>query len=285
MRRARFGNHSGGGVSFFAFQDIITATVGFLIVLTLFLALNVTEVIPQLHGGEAAPLAKREEELRSMQAKVIEMKQEVADLQTRPADDETTLKRMIGQLKTTVAELQQPPRPGLDRDHDATAMDRELTLEKQKLLTSLEKIHASIQEADKLAAGTVKELPDLVKKVKDAETSLQRGRDGRNVLILVPERNDTRKEPVLVLVQNSRIQIQRADDAPTSVYSIPEFVEQLRRLSAATHYVVLYFKPSGSNHFEALTTRARQEGFEIGYDVVPEDIELEFRNTSPAPKS
>jgi hypothetical protein len=48
--------------------------------------------------------------------------------------------------------------------------------------------------------------------------------------------------------------------------------------------VVFYFKPSGANHFESLTKRARQEGFEIGYDVIPEDLDVEFQNNPSAGK-
>jgi hypothetical protein len=95
---------------------------------------------------------------------------------------------------------------------------------------------------------------------------------------------DTNKEPVLVLVQGSLIRFQRADGVSASAGSIPDFVNYLRSITAATHYVVFYFKPSGANHFESLTKRARQEGFEIGYDVIPEDMDVEFHNNVPVSK-
>ncbi len=280
--RQRFGRQGGNGVSFFAFQDIITGTSGFLIVLTLFLALNLDEVITE--GSKTAPVAKREEELRSMLSRIVSLKNLVADLQNRPADDETTLRRMIGQLKTTVAQLETPPTPGLNRDFDATAMDRELRETRQKLLTRLEKMNASMQQAELLSSGINKDLPDLEKKIKDTQSSLQRARDRRNVISLVPERSGTSKEPVLVLVQGSLIRFQRADGAPASAGSIPDLVNYLHAVSPATHYVVFYFKPSGANHFESLTKRARQEGFEIGYDVIPEDLDVEFQNNPSAGK-
>ncbi len=280
--RQRFGKQGGSGVSFFAFQDIITGTSGFLIVLTLFLALNLDEVL--VEGSNSEPLAKREGELRSMLSRIVSLKNMVADLQNQPAEDETTLRRMIGQLKTTVAVLESPPTPGLNRDFDATARDRELRVSKQKLLTKLEKMNASMHQAELLSSGINKDVPDLEKKIKDAQSSLQRVRDRRNVISLVPERTNTKKEPVLVLVQGSLIRFQRADGQPASVGSIPDFVNYLRAVTAAKHYVVFYFKPSGANHFESLTKRARQEGFEIGYDVIPEDMDVEFQNNLPASK-
>jgi hypothetical protein len=279
--RSRFGKASGTGVSFFAFQDIITGTSGFLIVLTLFLALNLDEVL--VEGTHTAPLAKREEELNSMLARIVSLKNQVADLQQRPADDEATLRRMIGQLTTTIATLETPPMPGKDRIADATAMDRELRQTKEKLLTRLEAMNASMHQADMLATGINKDLPDLEKKVHDAQSSLQRIRDRNNVISLVPERTDTKKEPVLVLVQGSLIRLQRANGEPAIAGSIPDFVNYLRGLSAGTHYIVFYFKPSGTNHFESLTKRARQEGYEVGYDVIPEEMDVEFRNNPVKP--
>ncbi len=280
--RARFGRQSGTGVSFFAFQDIITGTSGFLIVLTLFLALNLDEAL--VEGNQNKLYAKREEELRSMQSRIVSTKNLVADLQSRPAEDETTLRRMIGQWTTTVAELESPPMPGLNKAFDATAMDRELRDTKQKLLTKIEKMNAAMHQAELLSSGLNKDVPDLEKKIKDAQNSLQRVQSRRNVISLVPELSDNRKDPILVLVQASLIRFQIANGQSASAGSIPDLVKYLRAASAATHYVVFYFKPSGAYHFESLTRIARQEGFEIGYDVIPEELDVEFHNHLPVTK-
>ncbi len=280
--KARFGRQSGTGVSFFAFQDIITGTSGFLIVLSLFLALNLDEAL--VEGNHTKPYAKREEDLRSMQSRIVSTRNLVADLQNRPAEDETTLRRMIGQWTSTVAELESALTPGLNKAFDATAMDRELRDTKQKLLTRTEKMNASIHQAELLSSGLNTEVPDLEKKIKDAESSLQRVQSRRNVISLVPELSDNKKEPILVLVQASMIRFQRANGQPASAGSIPDFVNYLRATTAATHYVVFYFKPSGANHFESLTRIARQEGFEIGYDVIPEGLDVEFHNSVPVTK-
>jgi hypothetical protein len=280
--KARFGRQSGTGVSFFAFQDIITGTSGFLIVLTLFLALNLDEAL--VEGAQAKPFAKREEELRSMHSRIISLKNLVADLQNRPAEDEATLRRMIGQMTTTVAELETALKPGLNQAFDATAMDRELRDTKQKLLTKMEKMNASMHQAELLSSGMNKDVPDLEKKIQDAQSSLLRVKERRNVISLVPERAENSKEPILVLVQGSLIRFQRPDAQTVSAGSIPDFVSYLRAVTPAKHYVVLYFKPSGANHFESLTKIARQEGFEIGYDVIPEDMDVEFHQSAPSQK-
>ncbi|MFM2177716.1 MAG: hypothetical protein RL015_1814 [Verrucomicrobiota bacterium] len=270
--RTRFGRQN-AGVSFFAFQDIITGTSGFLIVLTLFLALNLDEV--HTEGPHTEALAKREGDLKSMQATIRSLKKEVADLQNRPADDEATLKRMIGQMESTIATLDAEMKPGLDRDFDATARDRELKVTKDKLLTKLEHMNASLHEAELLSSGINKDIPDLENKVLNVQSSLQRIRSRDKVITLIPERDGFKRQPLLVLVQGSLILLQRPDGSPASG-STADFVKYLQGASPKTHFVVFYFKPSGANHFESLTKRARQEGYSIGYDVIPEDAEVEF---------
>lgn len=270
--RTRFGRQN-AGVSFFAFQDIITGTSGFLIVLTLFLALNLDEVLTE--GAQSHSYAQKDAELKSMQARILSLKNQVADLQNRPADDETTLKRLIGQMQTTIATLESEMKAGLDRASDATARDRELRITKDQLLTKLERLNASIHEAELLSSGINKDIPDLEKKVLDAMSSLQRTRRRDKVITLIPEQDGYKRQPILVMVQSSLIQLQRPDGTPATG-STGDFVKYLQGASPKTHFVVFYFKPSAANHFESLTKRARQEGYSIGYDVIPEDAEVEF---------
>jgi hypothetical protein len=273
--RSRFGRQA-GGISFFAFQDIITGTSGFLIVLALFLALNLEEKLSEANAQH--PHAKRVEALKSMQAQIHSLKQEVADWDQPPGLDDTTLRRMIGQLKTSLAEMSVRPFPGMNQNADATGRDVTLRAEKRKLLSRLEELNASIHQGSLLSSGLIKDIPDLEKKVIDAQSSLQRKRQRQNVITLIPEHDGSRKEPILVLVQSSLIRFQRADGSPAGGGSVAEFSNYLKQTSPLTHYVVIYFKPSGAKHFELLTKRARAEGYEIGYDVIAEEADIEFHN-------
>lgn len=273
--RSRFGRQA-GGISFFAFQDIITGTSGFLIVLALFLALNLEEKLSEAIAQH--PYAKREEDLKSMQTQILLVKQQVADWEQAAGLDDNTLRRMIGQLKTSLTEMDARPLPGMNQDADATGRDATLRAEKRKLLTRLDEINASIHKGEQLSSGLVKDIPDVEKKIINAQSSLQRKRQLQNVITLIPEPDGRGKEPILVLVQSSLIRFQRANSVPADGGSVTEFSNYLRQTSPTTHYVVIYFKPSGAQHFELLTKRARAEGYEIGYDVIPEDFDVEFRN-------
>ena len=76
-----------------AFFEEKTARRG--LALALFLALNLDEKLTEGAGGQ--PLAKRQEELKSMQAQILSLKQQVADWERQPGLDVTTVRRMIGQ--------------------------------------------------------------------------------------------------------------------------------------------------------------------------------------------
>jgi len=278
--KARFGRQHTGGISFFAFQDIITGTSGFLIVLTLFLSLNLDEKLAT--DGPASTVAHRDDELKALQTQIESERKRVADYQAHPALDEDTLRRLIGQLKNSAAEMEGRPLPGMDRAEDATARERQLREEKQRLLTRLEGLQASIAKGEQLSAKLTQEVADMEAKILRVEDSQQRRRKGVNVLNLLPDTDDSPKEPVLVLVQNSLLRFQRPDGSPGGG-SLDEFIAYLRQVSPATHYVVLYFKPSGAMHFTNLTRHARAQGFEVGYDVIPEEMDVEFDNREPAP--
>lgn len=272
--RSRFGKQT-GALSFFAFQDIITGTAGFLIVLTLFLALNLDEAITTVTSP--TPVAGLEDEVRKLQEQVDEIKKDVAEMQGRPAENESTVKRMIGQLKTTISELESSASPSLGLGDQASALEKRHQDEMRAAQAALERTRAETLAVQRKAAETVSEVEDLRKRATEAGRSIQLNRARQKVLTLIPEKSDTAKEPVLVLVYGSKIEAVRIGELPVEVSSIPAFARYLHGLNSERYYVVMYFKPSGSHLFNALTERARQEGFEIGYDAVPEDVEVRIR--------
>lgn len=241
--------------------------------IAVFLALNLDEKATLTTDTDAPNL--KEEELVNLAADIARMSEEVKALQKLPGDDEGTLRRSIEALKASVMRL------SADAPADQTPVegsyDRELQIEKQKLLTQIEELKKSQDENTRRITDLSTEMTDAENQIKDAESRLLQSRDRKNVLKLVPERSDTSKEPVLVLVQQPPWIIQRFDGgSAVSAYSIGEMLEALEPLTPSTHYLVFYFKPSGSLHFKGVTNRARLRGYEIGYDFIPENIQFEF---------
>ena len=116
----------------------------------------------------------------------------------------------------------------------------------------------------------------LESEVKKIQSLLQMSYDQQNVLRLIPEKSTTNKDPVLVVVDKTGFRIQLFDGSKSkSANSLEELMQTLTSFPSAQHYIVLYFKPSGALQFDEVTRRTRGAGYEIGYDLIPEHIQLE----------
>jgi hypothetical protein len=271
--RSRFSRRETPSSGFFAFQDIITGTSGFLVMIAVFLALNLDDAPTLSTEGDAPDL--REAELAELATRIAVLNEEVKALQTRPVEDEASLQRSIETLKASVLRLSSAT-PSSQED-TSSKFDLEAKIERQKLLTKIENLRRSQAESTRRVADAAMQLAAAEQEEKDADARLMQTRERRHVMKVLPERSDTGKEPVVVMVKQVPWLIQRFDRGDVhTAYSIPELVENLKPLSPASHYLVFFFKPSGAQHFESITSRARLAGYEIGYDLIQEVTELEL---------
>lgn len=269
--KGRF-NKSGSTVSFFAFQDVITGTTGFLIIITIFLALNLDEVI--VTAGEADASASQVEALNKMLAEIVTLKNQVAGVPA-PGEDAASIIRMIKEIKRSIDRLS-PPTNTPKTSPEEAALSREVRFEKQKLLTKLEAQKNFLPETTKNAAKAESKVASSESEIKNAKNRLQQTLDRKNVLKLIPERSATNKGPIVVVVKKNSILLQFFDGSESKLLgSFSEFTGALRSYPSTSHYLVFYFKPSGAAHFNDFTRDMRKEGYEIGYDVIPELTEFE----------
>lgn len=273
--RGRFNKSSGSTVSFFAFQDVITGTTGFLLIITIFLALNLDEVIGV--SSDADPHAALAVTLKDTLAEIVKLKQQGVMAVLSPNDTEETLTRMIDELKSSIARLDPSSHPDPTKKvTDETPFEREIRIEKQKLLTALEALKKLLPESTKKAAEAESRLVALESEIKKIQSRLQQTYDQQNVLRLIPEKSTTNKDPVLVVVDKSGFRIQLFDGSKSKSASSPaDLMQTLTAFPSAQHYIVIYFKPSGSQQFADINKRIRGAGYEIGYDLIPEHIQLE----------
>ncbi|WP_395739195.1 hypothetical protein [Prosthecobacter sp.] len=276
--RGRFNKSDGSVVSFFAFQDVITGTTGFLVIITIFLALNLDEVLstsstPDPHAELASALRKTLEEIA--QAK------RAAPLTELPSNETPeTLTRMIAELKLSIERLISASNPKATERTEDSRLDIEVRIEKQKLLTTVESLKKLLPDHTKEAADAESKLASLESELKEVESRLAQSYDQKNILRLIPQKSSTNKDPVLVVVEKSAYRILLFDGSKArQISSQDELMQALTAFPPATHYAVIYFKPSGSIQFEDMNKRIRGAGYEIGYDLIPEEIQLE---TTPA---
>ncbi len=278
--QSRFNKSNSSGVSFFAFQDVITGTTGFLIIITIFLALSIDEVVEISDDGE--PNKAVAEALQKTLEQVSELKQKVESSQMAPGENRETVARMIEELKRSIDRLS--PLSSSDPRQmtvEESKLSRDVRLEAQKLLTKLDALKKLLPDTTKEAAQADSRIAALESEIKDTQNRLQQTMDRKNVLRLIPEKSNTSKEPVLIVVQKSHLRIQIFGDAPPKILnSSDELLETLRSYPTTSYYAVLYFKPSGALRFQDLTKEIREAGYEIGYDLISEDIELDTRKAT-----
>ena len=96
----------------------------------------------------------------------------------------------------------------------------------------------------------------------------------------VPGEVTKRLEPLLVTVAGQSAKLERFRVAGSKVL-LPavtgeDLTAALKRFDAHHFYVVFYIKPSGIANFAELKAAARAAGFEVGYDAMEEDAEIDF---------
>lgn len=273
----RFNRSHSSAVSFFAFQDVITGTTGFLIIITIFLALSVDDVIDVIHHD--APSQAIANELKKTLERISDLKPKVVSSSLLPGENRETLSRMIADLKLSIERLSPPSNinpKGMSIEE--STLSREVRIEAQKLLTKMEHLKKKLPDSSQETAQAESKVSSLESEVKSAQDRLQQTLDQKNILKLIPDRSQTNKEPVLIVVQKNQLRVQVFGSAtPTILSTNDELLEALRAYPNTSHYAVLYFKPSGALRFFNLTKAIRQAGYEIGYDLISEEIELDTR--------
>ena len=276
----RFNKSGGSAVSFFAFQDVITGTTGFLVIITIFLALNLDEVISVSH--QADPKNAVAEALQKVLEQIVTLKKQVATTQLAPGETRDTLVRMIEDLKQSISRLSPIESAATKLPKEESMLDREVRLEVRKLQAALDESMKLLPDATDKAALAESKLATLESQIKNAEERLQQSIGSKNVLRLIPERSSTNKEPMLIVVKKTSLQLQFFDGTPAQVCnSVDELLSVLQAYPGIKYYVVIYFKPSGALRFNDLNKALRQNGYEIGYDLIGEEIELKTTPSAP----
>jgi hypothetical protein len=260
--------------SFFAFQDVITSVIGIIIVFTIMLSL-------QLDDSPPAPEAPLERNLNQTLEEIAKLRTELARLQAdregrdvaagtaaeiRATEEKiAAYQRAIADLNARIAAMQDPKRG------DLTRMRAEAVAEYGKLKEKEGKLQDQNNELQKLREA-------LEAQVKAASDKVMARQQQSSVLRLIPEKGTASdKEPVLVVVTAQGFKMQRFDNSEVVAQeSNSAFGGALSRLAKEKQFLVFYFKPSGCSEFERLVGEARTAGFEVGYDVVSEQVQLEL---------
>lgn len=275
---------SGSPISFFAFQDIITAVSGILIIVTLLLALNV--------GGSQSS-ADEEKASAEQESKLARLLDELTVLRRTAERDvaEQVGRASASELRSRAVELNEQAEllatKNAKQKAGAKGMSDDVTVANRAQLlaelgATMNPRKAEILALEGEAAQKAAEVKAAAQAVEKAQAAVVAEQARKNVLRLIPEPSASNREPVVVQLGARSWSIQRFDvrDKQTGS-SLADFRTALGAFAPLKQYLVFYGKPSSADDFDAFVEAGRTAGFGVGYDLVGENAEIELHPPEP----
>ena len=281
----RFQRGKTGAISpFFAFQDIITSAMAVLIAIIMLLALYMGDsALRESEGRETAALAARLrsvlDRLSATQEGIRNARESTSEEQADPAIIQGQIKILRRELETVRGDANSREKAAVDiRDDDgARRMRKELDGKRARNAGAA----AELAEVTRKAALSLQEMESLETSVKLRQAALLEEQARRNQLWVIPDQSASTKEPVLAVISGNEAIFQRFDRPEKRILTganiTDEFAAALKSYSSRNQYLVLYFKPSAAGRFKQLTQAVKDAGFEVGYDAINEDVEVNFK--------
>ncbi|MDB4766521.1 hypothetical protein OAG71_02405 [bacterium] len=242
-------------MSFFSFQDIITATTGILILLALVLALSViiqgaesdVEVPPQATNQQIAYHAGLVSEVDSLRKQTKEVALETANLSSATPSD---LKDRISSTNLAIAGLN-------------------TSIRNNKLKLRFEKQLLEDLQNDSTAEETKAELEQVELSIKETNVELNKLKTENRV---VYNFRDTTRTPWLVQVADSEILAARVGSREkpksfTSAYAFNQFADSVPN---SQRYFVLIVRPSGIGNLDTIKAFLIRENLDVGVELIGE---------------
>ncbi len=99
----------------------------------------------------------------------------------------------------------------------------------------------------------------------------------KNRVFMIPERDQSGKEPVLVVLSATNGWVTRLGQTNRLEFKVnngrTSFKQVMETLDAQRDRLVFYVRPSGISHFEICRDLAKKRAFNIGYDAADEDTQ------------
>jgi hypothetical protein len=284
--------------SFFAFQDVITAVLGILILIALQLSFTIN-VVHGEKGNKTSPvdgLVVPEEEYEELHQRRMEMEQRLTVLRERNREllerrrsSEGTVLSMDALLSSV--EILNAEWNNLSEqfaDLQETVREREAILQEQTRGLGLEdtqqlivKMTDALESEERENENLDKQLLDLRSEISVANSQLGSERRKRDSIWLIPERDPDGKNPLLVTVDGRNLRFEEFDK-PESLKVLSSrsltnsFEAGVKGCSPRNYKINFLFKPSGAKYFDKIIELAKEEGFQVGYDPIEESKEVLF---------
>lgn len=274
-------------ISFFAFQDIITAAAGIMILVTLIMALDMGEssIAPPAEPVQQDPNLEVQQKQLIIQLALAgqtngQLRNQLAEVQKKP--DPKDIQRQIERLTNQIAQAQQQVKKDEEKARAANDAireeDRRLGL--AGLRDQLIQIQAEMMGLSNKVVEAKQQSTVLEQQIRQIQSQLLAVKSNEGQLWLVPDPNATTKEPILVVISGKEIVIERFERPAERVALTGdisrEFKARLKQYNKLNQYFVFYIRPSGIEIFDEVIEFSKDAGFDTGYEPLAESQVIHF---------
>lgn len=284
--------------SFFAFQDIIIAVLGIIILIALQLSFSMNVV--QGESGKAVDYSDEflieESEFLKIKKQRIHLEESLRELRNKNLQKiELALKYNSsgGSLETMNDKMKVLEFELIGLKEELEELEKRISTRENYLLTQVQKlglndVQNGIALLTKQIESNNEELFDLRKELEEADLKLNRSlelldieRKQKDSLWKIPEKSTDGKSPLIITLDVESMIFEELNKPESlrvfdSRSLTSSFLEGISRYSSKYFKIVFLFKPSGTIFFEEIIQLARGNGFDVGYDPIAESSTFFF---------
>ena len=274
-------------MNLFSFQDIIMSVMGILLLITLLLALFlVTPSKANLANSDAiskleTALASGIRDADTFHAASVSLRVSLAKMRDRPGTNQLGAE-LIQLEDNIVAESNKIDE--LNRQISGLEASRKEKIAKLGLNDLEDEIKRIREQAQQVRLTNKKDeaaVNEQELRVSKARESLNTLKKDANKLWLIPSTKGNSKEPLLVTVSGTGIELNRFNHPEDkqvfpSASAVSGLRQEMAGMNPAKDYVLFYIRPSGVKLFKACKEVTDESRFQIGFDPVEENVELIF---------
>ena len=284
--------------SFFAFQDVITAVLGILILIALQLSFSIN-VLKGDGGNKDAKVDSQiitEQEFIDKRKERVGMERRLSLLRAKNreilAQKEAiesvgeSLQGIEESVRILITEIEQ-------MELDVGVLDQTLSEKRENIrrdasrlgLLSVQSEIAELTEESHRDSIIISDLRKEIEKFKYSLSSsldeLSEEKKRKDSVWMIPEKDSDGKAPLLVTIDGNRMRFEEFDKPEslrvlnTSSLTI-SFEAGVKNYDPKEFKIVFLFKPSGTVFFEKIRELAKNLGFEVGYDPIEENQKIIF---------
>jgi hypothetical protein len=273
--------------SFFAFQDVITAVLGILILIALQLSFSIN-VLKGEEGNQKGSIddeivteqefldkRKERETLSGMLSQLREENREILAKKDALESEGASIQVIKDSIRILVSEIEQ-----LEVDFEAldqALKDKRETLSEEAAKLGLTSVQSKITDLSEKFRDDNKVISALKERVEVLSSRLSNSMDElslekkrKDSVWMIPEKDNDAKEPLLVTIEPESLRVLNTSSLTSS------FEAGVERYDTRKFKIVFLFKPTGAIYFEKIIELAKDLGFEVGYDPIEERQKIIF---------